>query len=65
MMHGTYNTNNQIKFKISMLSSSLCDYSDAYIFIKEAISITAQAEDNTNNANKKQYLKIVLHLLIA
>ena len=28
---GTYNKNNQIKFKASMLKSSLCDYSDAYI----------------------------------
>ena len=25
---GTYNTNSQIKFKILMLTSSLCDYSD-------------------------------------
>ena len=24
---GTYNTNNQIKFKTAMLKSSLCDYS--------------------------------------
>ena len=28
---GTHNTNNQIKFKISMLTSGLCNYSDAYI----------------------------------
>ena len=27
---GTYNTNSQIKFKTSMLKSSLCDYSDIY-----------------------------------
>ena len=27
----TYNSNSQIKFKTSMLRSSLCDYSDAYI----------------------------------
>ena len=27
----TCNTNSQIKFKTSMLRSSLCDYSDAYI----------------------------------
>ena len=27
----TYNTNSQIKFKTSMLNSSLCDYSDARI----------------------------------
>ena len=28
---GTYSVNRQINFKISMLRSSLCDYSDAYI----------------------------------
>ena len=27
----TYNTNSKIKFKTSMLKSSLCDYSDAYM----------------------------------
>ena len=32
---GTYNTNSQIEFKTWMLESSLCDYSDAYIFVKE------------------------------
>ena len=28
---GMYNTNSQIKFKISMLKSGLCDYSNAYM----------------------------------
>ena len=32
---GTRNTNSQIKFKTSMLRSSLCDYSDAYNLLKE------------------------------
>ena len=27
---GTYNTNSHIKFKITMLKSSLCYYSDVY-----------------------------------
>ena len=36
----TYNTNSQIKFKTSMLWSSLCDYSDAYIFLSGSITIT-------------------------
>ena len=36
---GTCNTNSQIKFKTSMLWSSLCDYSDAYILAKRTISI--------------------------
>ena len=35
----TYNTNSQIKFKTSMLRSSSCDYSDAYMLVKGTISI--------------------------
>ena len=54
---GTYNTNNQIKFKTSMLRSSLCDYSDTYILVKGNISITAQAGNNPNKANKKVVFK--------
>ena len=32
---GTYNANSQIKFKTTMLKSSLCDYNDSYILLKE------------------------------
>ena len=39
---GNYNTNSQIKFKTSMLSTSLCDYSDTYIFVSGTITITRQ-----------------------
>ena len=35
-----YNTNSQIKFKPSVLRSSLCDYSDAYILVKGTIIVT-------------------------
>ena len=42
---GTYNVNSQIKFKSTMLNSSLCDYSDAYILVKGKIAITG-AGDN-------------------
>ena len=31
---GTYNANKQIKFKNTMLKSSLCDCRNAYIFVK-------------------------------
>ena len=31
---GTYNTKSQTEFKSSMLRSSLCVYSDAYIYLK-------------------------------
>ena len=33
---GTYNVNSQIKFKTTILKSSLCDYSDAYMLVKVA-----------------------------
>ena len=56
---GTYNVNSQIKFKTTMLKSSLCDYSDAYIPIKENITVnnTAAADTDANNTNKKVIFK--------
>ena len=39
-LSGTYNVNSQIKFKTTMLKSSLCDYSDAYILVKGTITTT-------------------------
>ena len=37
-----------------MTKSSSCDYGDAYIIVKETISVAAQARDNPNNGNKKE-----------
>ena len=55
-----------IRFKTSMLRSSLCDYSDAYIPVKGTIVITnTGTQKSLNNRNKKVYLRIALHLLIA
>ena len=42
---GTYNVNSQIKCKTTMLKSSLCDYSDAYILVKGTITITGAGAD--------------------
>ena len=42
---GTYNVNSQIKFKTTMLKSSLCDYSDAYILVKGTITIDGAGAD--------------------
>ena len=55
----TYNVNSQIKFKITMLKSSLCDYSDAYILVKGTITVnnTAAADVDANNTNKKVIFK--------
>ena len=45
-MRGTYNTNSQIKFKTSMLKSSLCDYNDAYTFVSRTITIDGAGADD-------------------
>ena len=42
---GTYNDEKQVKFKTTMLKSSLCDYSDAYILVKGKITITREGDD--------------------
>ena len=39
---GTYNTNSQIRFETSMLRSSLCDYSEAYILVSGTIKFLEQ-----------------------
>ena len=56
---GTYNVNSQVKFKTTMLKSSLCDYSDAYIIVKGTITVnnTAAADAEVNNTNKKVIFK--------
>ena len=49
-MQGVYNICIQIEFKTSMLRSSLCDYSDRYMLVKETITVpntgTAAAPNN-------------------
>ena len=41
---GTYTSNN-IKFKTTMLRSNLCDYADAYILVKDTITIAGAGDD--------------------
>ena len=45
----TYYTNSQIKFKTSILRSSLCDYSDAYILVSGTIAVAELAGAWGNN----------------
>ena len=56
---GVYHVNSQIKFKTTMLKSSLCDYSDAYILVKGTTSAnhTAARGAAANNTNKKVIFK--------
>ena len=52
-----YKPNKPIRFKTSMLRSDLCDFSNAYIFVKGKISAT----DPNNNAKEKNYLLKIMH----
>ena len=58
---GTYSVNKQVNFKTSMPRSSLCDYSDTYIFVKgntyQLIILQLQMWMQIILI-KKQYLKI-------
>ena len=56
---GRYNIISQIKFKTTMLKSSLYDYSDAYVLAKGTIAVpnTEAADADANNTNKKVIFK--------
>ena len=58
-IRGAYSPNKQIRFKTSMLRSSLCDYSDAYILVKGNITVNNTAADGAaaNNTDKKVIFK--------
>ena len=56
---GTYNVGSKIKFKTTMLKSSMSDYSDAYIHIRRTITVNNTAAEGAaaNNNNKKVIFK--------
>ena len=58
--HGTYNVNSQTKSKTSMLRSSSCDYSDAYILVSATITVpnTAAAGAAANNRKNIIFVKM-------
>ena len=58
-VRGVYYPHKQIRFKTTMLRSSLCDYSEAYILVKGNITVnnTTAAGDAANNTNKKVIFK--------
>ena len=52
----TYNTNEQIKFKTSMLISDLYDFNNAYIVVKGKITVSADKRDR-DEMNRQVILK--------
>ena len=60
-LSNTYNENKSIRFKIPMLRSDLCDYSDAYILVKGKITVTAPGvNNNANNIRDKRNRPLIL-----
>ena len=60
-LSNTYNENKSIRFKTPMLSSNLCDYSDAYILVKGTITVTAPGvNNNANNVKDKRNRPVIL-----
>ena len=52
---GTYTVNIQVKFKTSMLRSSLCDYNDAYILVSATMTVP-----NRGTAANPSYRKNII-----
>ena len=58
---GTYNTNSQIKFKNSILKSSiLCNYSDAYILVSGTITIDGEGDHDASKQADERNKKVLL-----
>ena len=55
LLNGQFSSSKNIRFKISMLRSELCVYSDSYIFVKGRIS--TRGNNNANRVNKKLIFK--------
>ena len=56
-LQGTYNKDNQSRFKTLILSSILCDYGDTYTIVKGTVTVAQATAVALNNANKKVLLK--------
>ena len=60
-LSNTYNENKSIRFKTPTLRSNLCDYSDVYILVKGAITVTAPGvNNNANNIRDKRNRPLIL-----
>ena len=47
----SYSPNKEIRIKISMLKSDLCDFNDAYIVVKGDITLEGDNDANKQNKN--------------
>ena len=60
-LFNTYNENKSIRFKKPRLRSNLCDYSDAYILVKDTITVTGPGViNNADNIRDKRNRPLIL-----
>ena len=59
---GLYFVNESIRFKTSMLTSYLWDYSDAYIVVRATMDLLAAVSNEMIKLRKMLHLKTMLHL---
>ena len=60
-LSNAYNENKSIRFKMGVLGSNLCDYSDAYILVKGTITVTAPGvNNNADNIRDKRNRPLIL-----
>ena len=52
---------NKIEFKASMLKSSLCDYSDAYILVIGTITIDEEGDDDASKQADEGNKKVIFN----
>ena len=57
---GWFTTGSDIKFKTTMLRSSLYDYTDAYILVKGTITITGAGDDVAARRADERMPKILI-----
>ena len=56
---GVCNTNSDIRFKTTMLKSSLCDYSISFILVKGRITITGAGADAAARQTDARYKRVI------
>ena len=56
---GTYNVNNEIRFKSTMLKSSLSDYINPYIVVKATIKIARVGENNGARESDERNKRVI------
>ena len=51
------------RLKTSMIRSSLCDYSDAYILVSRTMTVAIREGNKHNNADKEVFFKNWAHFI--